>query len=139
MKTKMQSRNRGTTLVEAAIVLPLLLLLTLGTVHYGWLLINMQRVWNAARQGARVQAVLGAKAGSGEDALKEALKDWRGNIMPGATYKVEPVTISGVSMIEATVQVDTAALVFVNARNLFPYPDTMTAVVRMAKETPLTP
>ena len=41
-------------MVEAAIVFPILLMLTLGAIEYGWLFLNAQQVTNAARQGARI-------------------------------------------------------------------------------------
>ncbi|MCU0914641.1 MAG: pilus assembly protein [Planctomycetes bacterium] len=41
-------------MVEAAFVLPLLLLTILGMIEYGWLLYNIRQVTNAARQGARI-------------------------------------------------------------------------------------
>jgi Flp pilus assembly protein TadG len=49
-----KSSRMGTTIVEAAFVLPLLLLLVLGGLEYGWLFFNVQQITNAARQGARV-------------------------------------------------------------------------------------
>ena len=46
-------RQRGVSTVEMAIVLPLLLVLILGTIEYGWMFLHAQQVTNAARQGAR--------------------------------------------------------------------------------------
>ncbi len=50
-------RARGATLVEAAVVLPLLLMVTLGAIKYGWLFLTAQQMTNAARQGARIAAL----------------------------------------------------------------------------------
>jgi len=49
-----RSSRTGTTIVEAAFVLPLLLLVVLGIIEYGWLFFNVQQITNAARQGARI-------------------------------------------------------------------------------------
>jgi Flp pilus assembly protein TadG len=59
-----RSRYRGVALAEAAIVLSLLMMLTLGALEYGWLFINAQQVTNAARQGARI-AILPDNGASG--------------------------------------------------------------------------
>ena len=41
-------------MVEAAIVFPLVLLLTLGVIEYGWLFLKAQEITNATRHGARI-------------------------------------------------------------------------------------
>ncbi len=51
---KAPSRRRGITVVELALVLPLLLLIVLGGIEYGWLFLKAEEVTNAARHGARV-------------------------------------------------------------------------------------
>lgn len=48
---KMQ--RKGTATVEVAIVFSLLLMLTIGAIHYGWLFLKAQQITNAARMGAR--------------------------------------------------------------------------------------
>ena len=47
-------RRDGLAVVEMAIVLPLLILLTFGMIEYGWLFLRSQEISNAARQGARI-------------------------------------------------------------------------------------
>ncbi len=46
--------RRGLALLETALVFPILLLLTLGLVEYGWMFLQAQKVANAARHGARL-------------------------------------------------------------------------------------
>ena len=48
--------RRGTVTIEMAISLPLLLLLVLGVIEYGWMFLKNQGVTNTARQTARVAA-----------------------------------------------------------------------------------
>ena len=48
------SRRRGLATIEFALVLPLLLMLTLGTMEYGWLFLQAHQITNAAQQGARI-------------------------------------------------------------------------------------
>jgi Flp pilus assembly protein TadG len=47
-------RQRGTALVELAISLSLLLLITLGAVEYSWLFLKQEQITNAARQASRL-------------------------------------------------------------------------------------
>jgi len=47
-------RSRGSAMVEAAIVLPVLLLVLLGTLEFGLVLARYQIIVAAAREGARV-------------------------------------------------------------------------------------
>ena len=49
-----KKHRRGAMAVEAALVFPLLLLLTLGAIRYGGLYLKAQQITNAARMGARI-------------------------------------------------------------------------------------
>ena len=49
----MSKRTRGQGLVEFALILPLLLLLMMGIVEFGYVFIVYTSVFNAAREGAR--------------------------------------------------------------------------------------
>jgi Flp pilus assembly protein TadG len=48
------NRRRGAAAVEAALVLPILLLVSFGALQYGWVYLKAQQITNAARYGARV-------------------------------------------------------------------------------------
>lgn len=50
----LKKNSRGAATVEMAIVLPLLLMLTMGGIKYGWLFLKAQQITNAARYGARM-------------------------------------------------------------------------------------
>ncbi len=47
-------RRRGTAAVEAALMMPLIVLMTFALIKYGWLYVKVQQINNAARHGARV-------------------------------------------------------------------------------------
>ena len=49
-------KTRGAAIVEAAIVLPLIALLTLGAIELGWAILKSQQVTNTTRQAARLAA-----------------------------------------------------------------------------------
>ncbi len=51
--------EKGASLVEFVIVLPVLLLLVFGTIEFGLLLFNKQVITNASREGARFGIVSG--------------------------------------------------------------------------------
>ena len=48
-----QKRTRGAAVVEAAVVLPVVVLLTFGIIELGWYVNSLHILHNAARQGAR--------------------------------------------------------------------------------------
>jgi Flp pilus assembly protein TadG len=54
VRRRKENRHRGVALVETAVVLPLLLLVTFGAIKYGWLFLKAQQITNAARHGARM-------------------------------------------------------------------------------------
>ena len=57
VKTKKDGRRRGQTLVEAALVLPILLLFFFGIFEFGRILMVKQVISNAAREAARAAAI----------------------------------------------------------------------------------
>lgn len=57
-------RRRALALVEMAIVLPLLILLTSGVLEYSWMFLKAQVITNAAREGARAGVLIDGVAGN---------------------------------------------------------------------------
>lgn len=55
--TATASRERGAAAVEFALVAPLLVLLVLGSIEFGWFFFSQANVANAAREGAREMAI----------------------------------------------------------------------------------
>jgi len=80
------ARRRGTVLVETALILPLLLLLTFGLLEYGWMFLKIQQLNSAAREGVRV----GVRA-DGTNAMVNAAVDAAMTLagMSGSGYTVE--------------------------------------------------
>ncbi len=58
-RARKSRRNRGLVTVEAALLMPLLLLLVFGVIEYGWMFLKASQVTDAARRGAR-DAILSA-------------------------------------------------------------------------------
>lgn len=59
MRLRRRRDERGASLVETSLVLPLLLLLALGAAEVGFLVVDYLTVSNAAREGARTGAAAG--------------------------------------------------------------------------------
>jgi Flp pilus assembly protein TadG len=125
MKKQVSSRRRrGVVLVETALVLVLLLMITLGAIEYGWLFMNMQRITNAARHGARIAAALDKTDAEGQTAMAGLVTD-----LTTATCTVN--TAAGI--VTATCSVPGADVSLIHW-NLLPIPATLQATIRMAKE-----
>jgi Flp pilus assembly protein TadG len=63
MDNQKNSRSqRGAMIVEAALILPLLLLLTFGGLKYGWLFIKWQQITNCSRYIARIAVLPGDRS-----------------------------------------------------------------------------
>ena len=140
VKTQKQKRNRyrGLALVEAALVFPLLLLLTFGVIEYGWLFLKAQEITNAARYGARI-AIRPTETAVG-DALAaiDVLMAVAGMADTGYGVVISPVDFSSLEAGDALnveVTVPCANIAFMNAA-WWPLPDNLKASVTMAKEGP---
>ena len=71
------ARRRGATMVEFALVVPILLAILLGTMEFGWMAKNKLQLANAVREGARDAAI-----GLNVDTIKTRIKN-RATGIPG--------------------------------------------------------
>jgi Flp pilus assembly protein TadG len=88
-----RKQSRGAAAVEFALVLPLLLMIVLGTIDWGWYFFVSQIVTNAAREGARVGS-LTAYDPDNPDADTAAEAEAEATVatyLTGATLKGAPV------------------------------------------------
>ena len=69
------SGERGAQIIEAALVLPLLLLVVLGILDFGVLFWRFESVTNAAREGARVAILPGYSSTDVENRVQQYLTD----------------------------------------------------------------
>lgn len=67
--------ERGQTLIEAGLVLPLLLLVVLGILDFGMLFWKFESVTNAAREGARIAILSGYSSTDVENRVNQYLTD----------------------------------------------------------------
>jgi Flp pilus assembly protein TadG len=86
------NRDNGASLVEFAVIMPLLLILVLGIIEFGFVLAQMNEIRHGAREGARYAAVsrpdYDGGGGSGDNADVLAVVCDSVNL-PGATVTVE--------------------------------------------------
>ena len=129
-------QRRGGTLVETAIVITLLMVLTLGLLEYGWLFLKSQQVTNATRQGARV----GARVDAGTADINQAIADAM-NVAglggSGYTVMIDPADVESLDPGTLfTVSVSVAYTAVGLGMPLVPVPDTISASLSMAREGP---
>lgn len=125
--------RRGAVLVELALILPILLLLTFGVIEYGWLFLKYNETNDAARRGARLGVMPDATSGQVTSAVSNSLNssgmtDFTCTITPGDVEEVPPGET-------VTVEVDVTHARLTNFP-LLPVPHTLHASVTMAKEGP---
>ena len=92
LRTQKKNGSRGMVAVEAALVFPLLILLTFGAIKYGWLFLKVQQITNDTRYGARL-AIL-------PDATVDEVKTAIINMMTAANI---PVTVDNITITPADI------------------------------------
>ena len=131
---RVRGSRRAIAVTEMALVLPLVLLLTMALLEYGWIFLKAQQITNAARHGARV----GARADSTlADIESGVLTVMTAAGLQGSGYLlvVEPPGISDLdagTSFSVTVRV-TYANIGLNMP-LAPTPDALEAAMTMVRE-----
>lgn len=137
-------RRRGTAAVEAALMMPLIMLMTFALIKYGWLFVKVQQVNNAARHGARVAA----RADSDNGIIDPEIAALMGSIWPDGAgsppdgwYVVttDPVIIDGDlpsgTIVTITITVPYAGTPLdIMSMPLVPVPGSIGGTASMAKE-----
>lgn len=128
MRTNSKARARGATLVEMAVVLPLLLMVTLGAIKYGWLFLQAQQMTNAARQAARIAVLPDSTVAEVQTAISTFL-----NHVGIHTFTVDPplTTVAGPT-VTVGVRVDPNTVDLIPG--YLPNPASLYVSVTMAKE-----
>ena len=132
-----RSPRRGAALMEAAIVLPLVLLLLFGVIEYGWLFLKSQQINNACREGARV----GVRHGSvGADVTSAVQNSLQAVGLESSAYSItmspgDPGTIDRGDPFTVTITVPYEGTLSIGVP-FIPVPATLQATVVMAREGP---
>lgn len=132
-----KSRQRGLATVEAALVVPFVLVLVLGVMEYGWMFLKVHHVANAARRGARV-AILPYSSSNDVLSSIEELMEKAGLSDTGYNVDLTPPDVSSALPNDAVTVRVTVPYVNVGIISipLLPVPENLRAAVSMAKEGP---
>jgi len=115
-------------LAEAAIVFPLLLMVTLGAIKYGWLFLRTQQITNAARQAARLAILPDSTLAQ----VQAAVAGYMGTVGM-SSYTLDPMLTSvDTRTITVGIRVDTSTVDLIPG--YLPAPASLYAFVTMAKE-----
>ena len=85
--------ERGAAMVETALTMPLVLLITVGIFEFGRAYQTWQVLTNAAREAARVAVLPGASVDAAKARAKQYLIDGQLSAAAEAEIKVEPATL----------------------------------------------
>ena len=108
MRTRMRS-ERGAALLEAAITIPMLLLISVGIFEFGRAWQTWQVLTNAAREGARLAVLPDPTAGVPEARVREYMT---GGQLPGAqtaavsVNRSSSITVNGAAVSASEVTID---------------------------------
>jgi Flp pilus assembly protein TadG len=135
MVRRLKKNRHGLATVEVALTFPLLLLLTLGAIEYGWLFLKTQQITNAARMGARTAIRPDATVVGVLDEIS-ALMTAGGMGASGYSVLMIPADITSLEVGDAlTVRITVLSerIDFIDTA-LLPTPTNLGAEVTMAKE-----
>ena len=90
--TRRHNGRRGNVILEAALVLPILLLLAFGTIEFGYYFYVKNNVQGAAREGARASIAAGATNADVNAAVATAMTN-SGLSQSGYTVTTEPANV----------------------------------------------
>jgi Flp pilus assembly protein TadG len=121
--------------VEAALILPILLILTFGMIEYSWMFLKDQNITNAARAGARIAATADGTNAQVTTAVSNLMASY--NLQStGYTLTTSPANVSTAA--KGTMITVTISFPYANAQvtgmSIFPVPATLHASAAMAKE-----
>ena len=132
-----RSRRRGLSLIEAALVLPLFILLLFGFLEYSWAFWKSQQIGNAARHGARLGIVDGATAAEVQAGVDQIMAN---SGLGGSGYLTtltpgDPAGMLPGELFTVTVSVDYSNIILIGMP-LLPVPNQLSRETGMAREGP---
>jgi Flp pilus assembly protein TadG len=126
--------RRGAALVELAIVMPILCLLTLGLMEYGWVFMKISQINQAARHGVRI-AVRPDATDADVAAAVAALMTQAGIKNSDYSLTHDPIDVAVGEPISVHISVNYDKLTLTGT-GLVPLPSTIQGHGTMAKEGP---
>lgn len=138
MNKNKQRFNKGAALIEMALVILILFLLTFGAIEYGWLFLKAQEITHVAREAARTGCVDGATTEDVVNSINATMTAVGMADMIGYVNYDDPeaVPIGDQYSVDVNLPVVDANLGLINAPLLLPLPTYLKASVSMMKEGP---
>ncbi len=130
-------RRRGSLTVEAALLLPLLLILTFGLIEYGWMFLKQQQITNTARQCARLGAMVDGTNTAVTNQITTMMNSY-GLVSSAYTTTISPANVATAArgtQVSVTISIQYSKI-DVTGFTLLPMPATISAKVSMQKEGP---
>lgn len=121
-KFKLIKGEKGQSLVEFAIVLPVLMLFLLGIIEFGWLFNAKITLTSAAREGARIYAIEGNNQTLVEDAVNKATSNLIVNKIEvdksiGVVLSEETTTSGNIRMAKVVITAEVIPLIKLIVKN----------------------
>lgn len=137
-------QRRGAAIIEAALVIPILILLTLGALKYGWIYYRLQQATNVTRQAARL-AIRPWATNSGVEAEIDSQMALAGMAYADVAYsKSVSCEITAGNAVTVSLTLPTSSnkidiMQFGGPLPLLPTPRDLVISVTMSKEGPIVP
>ncbi len=106
---RIRQNERGTALLEAAMTLPILLLIAVGIFEFGRAYQTWQVLTNAAREGARVSVLPSATSGGVEARVRSYMQSGQLSgyaTAPVAVNRSASITVNGAAVTASEITVD---------------------------------
>ena len=135
LRSAMNSRLGGET-VEAAIVLPLVLVVVFAGMEFGWLVLRGVQLDAAARAGSREAALSGSTASSVQLAVDTSLSSSGIDVYQVEIDPADPEIAEPGTPVRVDVSADYSEVGLLGLGNLMPLPERITGTSSMLKEDP---
>jgi Flp pilus assembly protein TadG len=129
-----RSARRGSESIEAAITLPLLLLVIFAACEYGWLILKSSQIDAAARLGAREASFANASGGAVETRVQAALSELG---IAGAQVSFSPAPPEDLepgAAVTVVIEARYSSNQLLGLANLMPMPETLRGRAAMVIE-----
>jgi len=125
-------RRRGLEIVETALLLPILVLFTMGIFEYGWMILKAHELTNITRQAARLDAMPDANTTTINSTIQQMMTTV-GLTYQAPVYSVTTVPSTGQQIVTVTITSPYTGLT--NFPGL-PLPANLQSTVAMTVESP---
>lgn len=135
IRSALRNRTGGET-VEAALVLPIVLMVIFAGMEFGWLVLRGVQLDAAARLGSREAALSGSSATSVQQAVDASLASSGIDVYQVLLEPTDPNSAAAGTPVKVIVSAEYAEVGLLGLENLMPLPERLTGTSSMLKEDP---